>query len=338
MLKGKLKIFLIASLILALILPTYLSFVSSSTGNIKINTLGASIPGQQVQAGDNINLYFGEIRWDGPQFFLFLSPDGTTQLTSGSVYTPTFSAYDLADTTRITNYTGDNGVWLVGNNWINGSIPSTTALGSYYIKAVDQIGSSVAVTDTYITVNPINYNAQLSISPPSGPGGVPITFTGSNYPVGANVVISYLDPAFNTWNYLTTTIANASGQIWATSTAPDLMKSLGTSDYPETYTSIYYRSTVGTQVLSNANYNEYQRGLKTVGNTTAYGLYGNGTNLVSNVRTMIGDTIALSGKWFNPGPIYIRWDGVNVVGTVSSNQWLNANIIGTTATNATWQF
>jgi hypothetical protein len=338
MLKGKLKIFLIASLILALILPTYLSFVSSSTGSIKINTTGASTPGQQVQAGGNLNLYFGEIRWDGPQFYLFLSPDGTTQLTSGTVYTPTFSPYDLADPIRITNYTGDNGVWLIGNNWINGSIPSTTALGSYYIKAVDQIGSSVAVTDTYITVNPINYNAQLSISPPSGPGGVPITFRGSNYPVGATVVISYLDPSFNTWNYLTTTIANASGQISASSTAPDLLKSLGTADYPETYTSISYRSTVGTQVLSNANYNEYQRGLKTVGNATANGLYGNGTNLVSNVRTIVGDTIALSGKWFNPGPIYVRWDGVNVVGTISSSQWLNANIIGTTATNATGSF
>ena len=338
MLKGKLKIFLIASLILALILPTYFSFVSSSTGNIKINTLGASTPGQQVQAGNNINLYFGEIRWDGPQFYLFLSPDGTTQLTSGSVYTPTFSVYDVADTTKIANYTGDNGVWLVGSNWINGTIPSTTALGSYYIKAVDQIGSSVAVTDTYITVNPIDYNAQLSVSPPSGPGGVPITFTGSNYPVGANVVISYLDPAFNTWNYLTSIISNASGQIWATSTAPDMLKSLGTADYPETYTSIYYRSTVGTQVLSNANYNEFQRRLKTVGNATAYGLYGNGTNLVSNVRTIVGDSIGLSGKWFNPGPIYIRWDGVNVVGTVSSSQWLTANIIGTTATNATGSF
>jgi hypothetical protein len=338
MLKGKLKIFLIASLIVALILPTYLSFVSSSTGNIRINTLGASTPGQQVQAGDNLKLYFGEIKWDGPQFYLFLSPDGTNQLMSGSVYTPTFSPYDVADTTRITNYTGNNGVWLVGNNWINGSIPSTTPLGNYYIKAVDQIGSSVAVTDTFITINPVNYNAQLSISPPSGPGGVPITFTGSNYPVGANVVISYLDPAFNTWNYLTTTLANATGQISASSTAPDLLKSLGTGDYPETYTPISYRSTVGTQVLSNANYNEYQRGVKTVGNTTATGLYGNGTNLVSSVRTTVGDTIALSGKWFNPGPIYIRWDGVNVVGTVSSNQWLNANIIGTTATNTTGSF
>ena len=146
------------------------------------------------------------------------------QLTSGSVYTPTFSPYEVADTTKTTNYPGENGVWIVGSNWINGSIPSTTALGNYYIKAVDQIGSSVAVTDTYITVNPINYNSELNISPSSGPGGVPITFTGSNYPVGANVVISYLDPAFGTWNYLTTAVANASGKISAEFNSSRLVK------------------------------------------------------------------------------------------------------------------
>jgi hypothetical protein len=334
----KLKIFLISLLLLALILPTYFSFVSSSSGSIKINTTGISTPGQQIQAGGDVNLYFGGVMWDGPQFYLFLSPDGTSQLTSGSVYTPTFSAYDVADTTKTTNYTGDNGVWIVGDNWVNGSIPSTTALGNYFVKAVDQIGSSVAVTDTYLTVNPINYNAQLLISPSSGPGGVPITFAGSNYPVGSTVVISYLDPVFATWNYLTTAVANASGKISASSTAPDLLKSLGSADYPETYTSISYRSTVGAQVMSNANYDEYQRGLKTVGNTTAYGLFGNGTNLVSSVRAKVGDSIALSGKWFSPGPIYIRWDGVDVVGTVSSSEWLNANIIGTTATNGTGYF
>jgi hypothetical protein len=338
MLKRNLKIFLIASLLLALIMPTYLSFVSSSSGSIKINTTDASTPGQQVQAGGNVNLYFGGITWDGPQFYLFLSPDGSTELKSGSVYSPTFSVYDTADHAITTNYTGDSGVWIVGSNWVNGSIPSTAALGNYYIKAVDQIGSSVAVTDTYITVNPINYNATLIISPPSGPGGIPITFTGSNYPVGSNVVISYLDPVFGTWNYLTTAIANASGKISADSTAPDLLKSLGTADYPETYTAISYRSTVGTQVLSNANYNEYQRGLKTVGTVTAHGLYGNGTNLVSQVKVKVGDTIELSGKWFNPGPIYVRWDGVTVVGTVSSSEWLNANIICTSATNATGYF
>jgi hypothetical protein len=335
---SKFKVIFIAFLTIGLVLPTYFSFVSSSTGNIKINTTGSSLVGQQVQAGSNVNLYFGEVMWSGAQFYLFLSADGSTQLTSGVVYTPTFSVYDVADTTKTVNYRGENGAWLVGSNWINGSIPSTTALGNYYIKAVDQIGSSTAVTDTYLTVNPIDYNASLTISPPSGPGGIPITFSGSNYPVGSNVVISYLDPAFGTWNYLTTAIANASGKISADSTVPDLLKSLGTADYPETYSTISYRATVGTQVLSNANYDEYQRGLKTVGNSTAYGLFGNGTNLVSLVRVMPGDTIAVSGKWFNPGPIYIRWDGVNVVGTVSSDEWLNANIICTTATNATGYF
>ena len=338
MLNRKLKITLIAFLILALILPTYFSFVSSSTGNIRINSTGPSVVGQQVQAGGNVSLYFGAVMWSGDQFYLFLSEDGSTQLTSGLVYTPTFSVYDVANSTGSIDYTGESGVWTVGSNWINGSIPSTIALGNYFIKAVDQIGSSVAVTDTFLTVNPLSYNASLVISPPSGPGGIPITFSGSNYPVGSSVVISYLDPVFATWNYLTTTVANSSGKISASSVAPDLLKSLGTADYPETYSSISYRATVGTQVLSNANYDEYERGLKTVGNSTAYGLYGNGTNLVSQVRVMAGDTIVVSGKWFNPGPIYIRWDGVNVVGTVTSDEWLNANIICTTATNASGYF
>ncbi|MCL5949697.1 MAG: hypothetical protein M1490_04390 [Candidatus Bathyarchaeota archaeon] len=319
-------------------MPTYFSFVSSSTGNIKINTAGASTGGQQVQAGGNINLYFGGVTWSGEQFYLFLSQDSSTQISSGLVYTPTFSVYDVADTTAAHNYTGDNGIWVTGNNWVNGSMPSTIGLGNYYIKAIDQVGSTTAVTDTYITVNPIAYNAILTISPPAGPGGVPITFTGSGYPPSQNITISYRDPTFNTWNYLTSVRANATGQISASSEAPDLMKTLGTYDSPETYTSISYRSELGTQILSSASYNEYQRGLKTVGNSTANGLYGNGTNLVSQVRVMAGDTIALSGKWFNPGPIYVRWDGVNIVGTVSSSEWLNANIICTTATNATGYF
>ncbi len=51
-----------------------------------------------------------------------------------------------------------------------------------------------------------------------------------------------------------------------------------------------------------------------------------------------GDTISLSGKWFHPGIVYIRWDSANVVGTVTSSEWLNANIIGSTATNSNGSF
>ena len=52
MLKRNAKIIIIVSLIMALVVPTYISTVSSSSGSIKINTTGVSTPGQQVRAGD----------------------------------------------------------------------------------------------------------------------------------------------------------------------------------------------------------------------------------------------------------------------------------------------
>ncbi len=338
MFKRSVKAVLIALLIVTLLVPAYFSFVSSSSGNIKINAVNSSVSGQVYQAGAKINLYFGSVVWSGDTFGLFLSQDGSSQLASGLLYSPSFSVYDVADPTNVTNYTQDAGVWLVGNNWINGSLPSTVALGNYYIKAIDVVGSSVAVTDTYITVTPITYNSTLTISPSSGPGGIPITFTGANYPINQNITITYYDPTFGTWNYMASATSNASGVIQVNSEVPDLRQALGTADYPETYTALSYRSEINGVVYSTATYNEYQRGLKTVGNTTASGLFGNGTNLVSSVRVMPGDQIALSGQWFHPGIIYVRWDGYNVVGTVTSDEWAAANIIGSTATNTIGAF
>ena len=339
MLKRKLRVLLIAFLIVALIIPTYLSSVSSSTGSIRINSISTSTPGQQVQAGGNVNLYFAGVTWDSDSLYLFLSQDGLTQISSGDfVYTPRFSVYDVVDTNVPRTYIGENGAWITGSNWINGSIPTTLAVGNYYIKAFDQVTSTVAVTDTSIIVNSIAYNATLNISPSAGPGGVNVVFTGSKYPAGSNVAISYYDPSFRTWNYLTSVTANASGQILTNSEVPDLKKSLGSADYTETFNTISYRAEINGIAYSYANYNEYLRGLKTIGNQTANGLYGNGTNLISRVRAMVGDTIAISGKWFHPGVVYIRWDSVNVVGTVTSDEWRNAAIIGSDVANSNGSF
>lgn len=85
MLKRNAKIIIIVSLIMALIVPTYISTVSSSSGSIKINTTGVSTPGQQVQAGTNVNLCFAGVVWSGEQFYLFLSQDGSNQMGSGLV-------------------------------------------------------------------------------------------------------------------------------------------------------------------------------------------------------------------------------------------------------------
>ena len=124
MLKRNVKIILIASLITALIIPTYLSTVSSSSGSIKINTTGVSTPGQQIRAGDTVNLYMDGIIWSSDQFYLFLSQDGSNKMGSGLVYTPIISVYDVAKTSPVSTYTGEYGNWTVGNNWINGTLPS----------------------------------------------------------------------------------------------------------------------------------------------------------------------------------------------------------------------
>lgn len=340
MLKRNLKAFLIIALLLSLVIPSFLSLVSSSSGFIRINNKTASIPGQQIQAGGTVNLFFGEVTWSGVEFWLFLSPDGSAVM-SGSVFSPIFSVYHVADKTAIHHYNSTNGSWEVGYDWINGTIPSTSNGGNYYIKAVDQIGSTatIAVTDTYITINPILYDSTLTVSPSSGPGGIPITFTGSNYPPGQPVTLSYRDPTFGTWNPLTTVTADSTGKISVVSEAPDLKKAMGAYESSEMYTEISYRSERSNYIYSYASYLQYQRGLKKVGSATASGLYGNGTNLVTNVRVMPDDEIEISGKWFHSNDaIYIRWDGVNVVGTVTSDEWANAAIIGTTTANSNGEF
>jgi len=333
--RHRFKFLLISVLIISLVIPSYIASVSSSTGSIKINTQGTSIPGQQVVAGGNVNLYFGSVTWDSQNFNLFLTQDNSSTMGAGLVYTPMLSVYDVNSAAPV-NVTGEYGNWIMGNNWVNGSIPSTSVPGNYYIKAADQIGS-VAVTETYITIAPISYNSVLNISPSSGPGGIPITLTGSQWPANGDVQIEYQDPYFGTWNLFTTVTANSNGNINITAIAPDLMRSIGSYSSPETYTSISFRArTTNGQFSTAANYNEYQRGLTQVGNDVPYGLYGNGTDLVATVRVEKGDTLVISGKWFySNSPITIRWDSTDVVDTVSSNQWLSANVLRTTVASST---
>jgi hypothetical protein len=331
------SVFLIVFLIGALFSPLLISSVSCSSGNILLNSKTSST-GQQMQAGGNVNLYFASISWTSTTFVLFLSQDGLPQISSGDfVYTPRFSIYDLIDSSAHT-YNLDGNVWMVGNNWINGSIPSTLSVGNYFVKAFDENLNSVAVSNLYLIVNSIHYNSTLNISPPSGAGGVDVVFSGSQYPAGSDVTVSYYDPALYTWNLLTTTTANASGQIQVSSQVPDLKKTLGNGDFIETSYAISYKAEVSGIAYSYASYNQYLRGLKTVGNQTANGLYGNGTSLISTVRAMVGDTISVSGKWFHPGIIYLRWDSTNIVGTVTNDQWSNAFIVGSTVANSNGTF
>jgi hypothetical protein len=332
--KRKLGALSIALLILVILVPTYFSFVSSSTGIIRINSTSQSTPNQQVPAGSNVNLYFGDVIWSGTKLFLLMSHDAFPQVSTGDIiYTPAFWVSDLMNSTTHT-YNNGMGSWVVGNNWINGSISPTATLGNYTIKAFDNIAEGAAVTDTYIIVTQWVSPANLQVSPSSGPGGITVTLSGSGYPSLANVTIEWFDPIFGLWNPLGTTLADAAGGITFTSEVPDLRRAQGSGDYyEETYTQVSYRAQINGAVYGYADYNQYARGLRRVGNQIANGLYGNNTYLASTVRVKAGDSLTLWGKWFHPGVIYIKWDAAAVVGTVTSTQWQTAQIIGTAIAN-----
>ena len=80
------------------------------------------------------------------------------------------------------------------------------------------------------------------------------------------------------------------------------------------------------------------RGLKIVGSQTAYGLYGNGTDFTSTVLIKTGDSLRISGNYFHPGVVYLRWDGQSVVGTVTADQWSQTTPMGTTIANSAGYF
>ena len=314
--------------------PAFIPMVSSSVGYIRINSTSASIPNQYVQAGGNVNLYFGDVTWSGSQLYLLMSYDANPHVSTGDViYTPSFLIEDLTSEWYTRTYASGMGTWSVGNYWINGSIAPNIPVGEYTIKAFDDVEDGAAVTDTYITVYSVPSAATLEFSPPSGPGGVNATLTGSYYPPSASVTIAYYDPTFGSWNFLGTTTANAAGDITFTTEIPDLRRAQGVGDNPQTYAQVSYRSEINGIVYSYADYNQYARGLIRVGNQIANGLYGNGTNFVPSVRVEAGDQLTISGQWFHPGVVYVRWDSTAIVGTVTRSEWQNAVIIGTAVAN-----
>ncbi|MCW4015005.1 MAG: hypothetical protein NWF06_01415 [Candidatus Bathyarchaeota archaeon] len=339
MLKRCLVILSILLLIITVFVPTYIAFVSSATGYIKINSTTSSDPNQQVQAGGNVSLYFGDVTWSGNQCYLLMSPDNDTQVSTGDIiYTPVILICDITNQTAVHQYSNGMGSWAVGNNWVNGSIAPNVPIGAYTFKAFDNLGEDVAVTDVYLTVYLLVSEATLEVSPDSGPGGIEVTLTGSGYGAFAEVTLLYYDSTVDSWKFLDTVTANSIGNITFTTQVPDLRKALQRGDYSETYAQVSFRAEIGGIVYSYADYNQYLRGLKTVGDQTASGLYGNGTDFTSSVIVHSGDNITVSGKWFSPGVIYVLWDGYAVVGTVTSSEWAEAEIIGTSVANQTGYF
>src|SRR3989337_1574420 len=85
---------IITALLLSALALTIVPFAFASTGNILINdtTLPQDLPITPIPAGANITLYFGSVTFSGSQFYLLLSQDGLSQVSTGDMrYTPLFN-------------------------------------------------------------------------------------------------------------------------------------------------------------------------------------------------------------------------------------------------------
>lgn len=125
------------------------TFVRPSSRNILVSS------SVNVPSGSDVALDFTNIIFLGGQFFLVWSKDGFSQISSGDFrYTPTFTTAQLhsATPTEVEGTSVYPGVWRIGKDRVNGSIPKNIAGGHYYVKAFEGSITSVAVTDKCINV------------------------------------------------------------------------------------------------------------------------------------------------------------------------------------------
>ncbi len=210
--------------------------------------------------------------------------------------------------------------FLVGSNWINGSIPTTIPGGRYYAKYWDGNPANTVVTDTYFTIV-----GGFSVTPASGGAGRSLTIQGSGFLANGAVNVTYnsiLTPVGTVQN-LTATDAN--GAFNLTFSAPDTLINLPPGVQPST--SLF--QTIQFNVQQNSDgylapfklYTEYARGLTKVGaaNAGAGNVYGNNTDLTATVLAPVNSSVVITGINFYPGTVTLYWDIATVLTTTTAN-------------------
>ncbi|MCW3999284.1 MAG: right-handed parallel beta-helix repeat-containing protein [Candidatus Bathyarchaeota archaeon] len=268
-----------------------------------------------MPAGDNDYIRF------------YATPGNYTFYTSGSTDTYGY-LYDQNQTQLISDDDSGDGVQfkftynitLSGNYYLRVRGYSNETIGDYALNYYYELGS-------------------LRITPNSGAGGVSVAFTGEGFPASSSVTIQYYDSFTASWMAFQTVTANGSGSIVFNTQMPDLRHAMPSGDNYENSEIIQFRAVVSSTPYCYAEYTQYLRGIKSVGDQAASGLYGNGTDLSQSVTVKAGEIITIAGNWFHANsPIYIRWDNTSVVGTVTSDQWSSATVIGNSIASASGSF
>ncbi|MEM0288121.1 MAG: hypothetical protein QXG05_08155 [Nitrososphaerota archaeon] len=231
----QLKSILVMAILLVGVMPlafpvlsiTGTSAAFAASGNPKIGALSTTYPYKFTSASFNVSvpagtdtvvnvdkasppvtglfdINFTGVTFTGGQFFLYVSKNGLSQLSSSDVnYSGPFPVAQLQTivhtagqgplhgwfnvTVSNPNLPGGKAKFSLGNDSIVGPAPTNIAGGSYYIKVFDGSSTSVAVSIAQLVLLP-----GITISPTSGPAGATVTVSGSAFSPSslANVTVS----------------------------------------------------------------------------------------------------------------------------------------------------
>ena len=204
-----------------------------------------------------------------------------------------------------------------------------TVYSSYFRDITFGSNSNNSATAGYDLVtglgSPITYNfaASLTVSPNSGPAQAALTLNGTGLTPSGYANISYLNPLTSKWTLIANNIAiDSSGQFTTPFKAPDLLQNNPAGDNQPSFNNIVFQVkdiNSGRTYNSTAPYMEMRRGLTQIASQTAVGLYGNNTNVSTTCFVQNGQTITISGSWFNPslGTVSLFWDDNSSLSTTT---------------------
>lgn len=212
--------------------------------------------------------------------------------------------------------------------------PQTGNLIYYAVEDSASTGTPIATlrnTPVYLTVNYSLGTPSLNVSPTKGFANEAITIEGTYFTANSTVHLSYLDLITTVWIPIASNIQTSqSGNFTYSLNAPDLKQINPAGDNPATYDNIIFAAvdnSSGYIVNSSNVFAEERRGLTSINNINAIGLFGNNTDLSSTLRLQVGQQIVVCGSSFSSGAISAYFDDTIFMGSgmVDENGNFNAS-------------
>jgi hypothetical protein len=291
-----------------------------------------------VDAGSYVNITTAGMTITGAQIWLWLSTQGGSEINTAEGdrwYAGPFLLSDIVDTIVAHTYIFDSSAipapfniegvtytYVVGDRWINGSVPLLVQ-GSdvdYWIKIADVSPSdTIAGLEIGVSTNRIMFNAGFGATPPTGAPGTPVTVSG--YAVSSTALYNVTQDSLPALGLLSSTTNNAAGWLWtgfsATFNILDLKGKTGSAptetgsvtiniiqnDTATTVTTFFFIQICREVYLPSSSFKAhegyYSGGPPTLNTSTTYGLTLEWFPYLGSADVYLNDTLLKNGISLN---------------------------------------